>query len=64
MEAYSMDLRVRVMADIDSQMRTNAVAKKYSVSAGWIRKLKRLRRETGSFAAAYPTRVACHQIRQ
>jgi transposase len=51
MEAYSMDLRVRVMADVDCDMPTVAVAKKYSVSAGWIRKLKRFRRDTGSFAA-------------
>lgn len=51
MEAYSMDLRVRVMADVDSGMRTKAVAKKYCVSANWVRKLKRFRRQTGSFAA-------------
>lgn len=51
MQAYSMDLRVRVMADVDARMRTKDVAEKYSVSGGWIRKLKRLRRTTGSFAA-------------
>ena len=50
MAPYSMDLRVRVMADVDGGMRTTAVAQKYRVSADWIRKLKRLRRETGSFA--------------
>lgn len=50
MKAYSMDLRLRVMADVDAHMRTTDVAKKYSVSPGWIRKLKRFRRETGSFA--------------
>lgn len=49
MQAYSMDLRVRVMADVDGNMGTNAVAKKYSVSADWVRKLKRFRRETGDF---------------
>jgi transposase len=51
MQAYSMDLRVRVMADVDRELPTVEVAKKYSVSPGWIRKLKRFRRETGSFAA-------------
>ena len=51
MAPYSMDLRVRVMADVDGGMGTTAVARKYRVSADWIRKLKRLRRETGSFAA-------------
>ena len=49
MTPYSMDLRVRVMADVDDGMGTTAVAQKYRVSADWIRKLKRLRRETGSF---------------
>lgn len=51
MEAYSMDLRVRVMADVDAGMGTKAAAEKYRVSADWVRKLKRFRRQTGSFAA-------------
>lgn len=50
LEAYSMDLRVRVMADVDGGLGMKAAAEKYRVSADWIRKLKRLRRETGSFA--------------
>jgi transposase len=50
MQPYSMDLRVRVMADVDAGFGTKAVAEKYRVSADWIRKLKRFRRETGSFA--------------
>jgi transposase len=50
MQAYSMDLRVRVMADVDSGLGTTATAKKYRVSADWVRKLKRFRRQTGSFA--------------
>jgi transposase len=45
-----MDLRVRVMADVDGGMGTKATAQKYSVSEEWIRKLKRFRRDTGSFA--------------
>jgi transposase len=51
MQAYSMDLRERVMADVDTGMKTKDVAEKYHVSADWVRKLKRFRRETGSFAA-------------
>ena len=51
MHAYSMDLRVRVMADVDTGLGTKATAEKYRVSADWVRKLKRFRRETGSFAA-------------
>jgi transposase len=49
-QAYSMDLRVRVMADVDAGMKTTEAAKRYRVSTDWIRKLKRLRCETGSFA--------------
>ena len=49
-KAYSMDLRVRVMADVDGGLGTKAAAEKYRVSEDWVRKLKRLRRETGSFA--------------
>jgi transposase len=48
--AYSMDLRERVMKDIDAGMLRKDVAAKYSVSKDWITKLKKLRRERGSFA--------------
>ncbi len=51
MQPYSMDLRVRVMADVDQGLGTKATAEKYRVSPDWIRKLKRFRRDTGSFAA-------------
>jgi transposase len=47
MEAYSMDLRERVIADSDEGMGTTALAKKYRVSESWVRNLKRRRRETG-----------------
>ena len=50
MQAYSMDLRVRVMADVDAGLGTTETAKKYRVSPDWVRKLKRFRRQTGSFA--------------
>jgi transposase len=51
MQAYSMDLRVRVMADVDQGLGTKATAEKYRVSPDWVRKLKRFRRQSGSFAA-------------
>ncbi len=51
MQAYSMDLRVRVMADVDAGVGTKATADKYRVSPDWVRKLKRFRRQTGSYAA-------------
>lgn len=47
MEAYSMDLRTRVIADSDEGFGTTALAKKYRVSESWVRNLKRRRRETG-----------------
>src|SRR3954454_6536934 len=48
--AYSMDLRVRVLADCDSGMGVPAAAKKFSVSTAWVRRLKQRRRETGETA--------------
>ena len=50
MRAYSMDLRVRVLADCDAGMATAAVADKYSVSASWVRRLKQRRAATGETA--------------
>lgn len=50
MEAYSTDLRVRVLADCDDGMKTKKVAKKHRVSPAWVRRLKQRRRETGSIA--------------
>ena len=43
MRAYSIDLRVRVLADCDAGMGTAAVADKYSVSPAWVRRLKQRR---------------------
>ena len=47
MQPYSMDLRTRVLADCDAGMCTAAVAKKYSVSTAWVRRLIQRRRQTG-----------------
>jgi transposase len=48
MRAYSLDLRSRVLADCDAGHSNDEVARKYRVSAAWIRRLKQRRRETGS----------------
>jgi transposase len=48
MKPYSTDLRRRVLADCDAGTGTDAVARKYSVSPSWVRKLKQQRRQTGS----------------
>ena len=50
MDAYSVDLRKRVLADCDSGLKTKRVAAKYHVSPAWVRRLKQKRRETGSIA--------------
>jgi transposase len=47
MRSYSLDLRERVLADCDAGLSNDAVARKYQVSAAWIRRLKQRRRETG-----------------
>lgn len=51
METYSMDLRERVIRAYDQKVGTQEqVAKLFGVSARWIKKLLRRRRETGSIA--------------
>jgi transposase len=50
MQAYSMDLRERVLKDCDSGMSTLEVSVKYRVSESWVRRLKQRRRETGEVA--------------
>lgn len=49
-KAYGMDLRARVMADVDEGLPIASVARKYRVSAWWIHQLKKRRLETGSLA--------------
>jgi len=51
MEAYSKDLRKRVLADCDAGMRTKQVSEKYQVSRPWVRRIKQRRRETGQITA-------------
>jgi transposase len=47
MDAYSNDLRSRILRDCDAGMTTRVVATKYDVSESWVRRLKQRRRETG-----------------
>lgn len=47
---YSLDLRARVMDDVDGGMSPEAAAVKYSVSARAVYQWKALRRETGGIA--------------
>lgn len=47
MNAYSVDLRKRVLADCDAGLGTKAVAEKYHVSPAIVRRWKQRRRENG-----------------
>lgn len=55
MRAYSMDLRERVWTDCQAGMTTPAVARKYSVSQSWVRRLKQRQKATGSIAPRPPS---------
>jgi transposase len=63
MRAYSMDLRVRVFADVDAGMTFAQVGRKYTVSAEWVRQIVRRREQTGETAPRppIPRRVPFHR---
>jgi transposase len=68
MRAYSMDLRERVWADCQAGMKAPAVARKYSVSPSWVRRLKQRQKATGSIAPrpkspGRPVTLAPHDAR-
>jgi transposase len=50
MEAYSLDLRKRVLAACDAGHGTKQVAETFDVSPAWVRRLKQRRRELGTIA--------------
>lgn len=50
MAAFSLDLRHRVLADCQAGMTYAAVARKYTVSAEWVRTFFKRFRETGEVA--------------
>lgn len=51
MPAFSLDLRTRVLADCQGGLTYAAVARKYTVSAEWVRIFYKRFRETGEVAA-------------
>jgi transposase len=57
MKPYSMDLRVRVLADLDAGLPPKDVAAKFSVSVAWVRRLRQRRRESGETAPRTPRRT-------
>jgi len=50
MRAYSLDLRERVVADLDAGASQAETARKYRVSTRWLYKLRRQRETTGDLA--------------
>lgn len=50
MQAYSLDLRERIVAAVDAGHARQAVARQFSVSPGTISNYLRLRQETGGLA--------------
>jgi transposase len=51
MQAYSLDLRSRVLEAVDAGQRRDEIAGRFTVSLSWIRRLLQRRRETGSIEA-------------
>ena len=47
MAPYSMDLRTRVLTDVDTGLGAKEVAAKFRVSRSWVNRLVQRRRETG-----------------
>jgi len=54
MEAYSLDLRKRVLAACDAGHGTKQVAETFGVSSSWVRRLKQRRRELGTIEPLPP----------
>lgn len=54
--AYSVDLRIRVLADADAGLSSKDLAARYRVSRAWVDALKQLRRQTGSIAPRKQTK--------
>ena len=52
MEAYSLDLRKRVLAACDGGRGTKEVAQLFAVSPAWVRRLKQRRRELNTIDTA------------
>lgn len=50
MEAYSLDLRKRVLGACDAGKGTKEVARLFEVSPAWVRRLKQRRRELNTIA--------------
>lgn len=54
MKPYSMDLRVRVLADLDAGLVPEDVAAKFTVSVAWVRRLRQRHRESDESVGGQP----------
>jgi transposase len=61
MEAYSIDLRGKVLAAYDRGMKTKQIADTFDVSPSWARRVKQRRREHGELGPR--PRVGKHPIK-
>jgi transposase len=62
--AFSLDLRQRVLADCQAGLTYAAIARKYAVSAEWVRTFYKRSRETGEIAArSHATRRRPYHVR-
>ena len=61
MEAYSIDLRSKVLAAYDRGMKTKGIAEAFAVSASWARRVKQRRRQHGELAPR--PRIGKHHIK-
>jgi transposase len=61
MEAYSIDLRGKVLAAYDRGKKTKEIAESFGVSASWARRVKQRRREHGELAPR--PRVGKHPVK-
>ena len=56
MAPYSMDLRTRVLRDLDRGLKSKEVAAKFAVSRSWVDRVRQRRRETGEVAPRTQTK--------
>ncbi len=64
MEAYSLDLRKRVLARCDAGHGTKQVAREFDVSPAWVRRLKQRRRERNTIAPVARRMPDQHKLKE
>jgi transposase len=64
MEAYSLDLRKRVLARCDAGHGTKQIAEEFDVSPAWVRRLKQRRREHNTIASLVRKLPDQHKLKE